>query len=212
MVFRSSFYIHLKACPQSMQPHIQQIVEGEYDVMINLDKPTILDIGANIGGFAAWAIRRWPGSVVHCYEPSASNRTMLEANIAGLVHSHPYAVGDTKHTKLYRGKNNCGESSVFMGREQLPDYEEIVTVSPLDLPKGEILKIDTEGCELEILEPLIKDKRMFHAIMVEYHSDYARRAIDSLLVDYFMVNCSAYNQERGLVKYIHNQYRGIQPG
>jgi FkbM family methyltransferase len=38
----------------------------------------ILDIGANVGSFAAWALKRWPGAHVYCYEPLPNNFALLK--------------------------------------------------------------------------------------------------------------------------------------
>ena len=46
--------------PDDMITHIAKIFNGEYNVGYNNPNPTILDIGANIGGFARWANYRWP--------------------------------------------------------------------------------------------------------------------------------------------------------
>ena len=51
-------------CPPNMVPHIRKLFEGEYDVPYNKERPVILDIGANIGGFAAWATQRWKIALV----------------------------------------------------------------------------------------------------------------------------------------------------
>ena len=51
---------------------------------IKIPSPVILDIGANIGAFALWAIGRWPGCRLHCYEPLPANFDMLRQNLAHL--------------------------------------------------------------------------------------------------------------------------------
>src|SRR4051812_48177 len=54
-------------CPSAMVPHLQKIANGEYEIPYEHPNPVILDLGANVGGFAAWASQRWPRSVIHCY-------------------------------------------------------------------------------------------------------------------------------------------------
>jgi hypothetical protein len=56
-------------CPATMRRHVQKVLDGEYEVPYRATRPVILDIGANVGSFAAWALKRWPGAHVHCYEP-----------------------------------------------------------------------------------------------------------------------------------------------
>jgi len=56
-----------------MISRVREIFNGEYDIPYSHQSPVTVDIGANIGGFAAWASQRWPGSVIHCYEPLPQN-------------------------------------------------------------------------------------------------------------------------------------------
>jgi len=52
------------ACPPSMAAHVQKVLRGEYEVSYQHPHPVILDIGANVGSFAAWAMQRWPGCFI----------------------------------------------------------------------------------------------------------------------------------------------------
>jgi hypothetical protein len=59
--------------------HAADVLAGSYDIPFNPEKPpVILDIGANIGAFTSWAAKRWPGCVIHAYEPHPGNYAMLE--------------------------------------------------------------------------------------------------------------------------------------
>jgi predicted RNA methylase len=68
-------------CPATMRRHVQQVLGGEYDVRYRATQPGILDIGANVGSFAAWALKRWPACYVHCYEPLPDNFALLKKNL-----------------------------------------------------------------------------------------------------------------------------------
>jgi FkbM family methyltransferase len=196
--------------PISMAGHIEKIARGEYDLPYELPAPrrtprVILDIGANVGGFAVWAHQRWPGSMIYCYEPLSSNFEFLKKNLAPLrnVLLFNRAVGDPTKTKLYLGKNNCGENSFFDLGEQLEQHEDVVTIEPNELPSASILKIDTEGSELDILSRL--DAIDYDAILLEYHSEKIRRRIDSMLDNYSLVGGEARSADRGTLKYVHNR-------
>jgi hypothetical protein len=41
-----------------MRRHVQKVLDGEYKVPYRATRPVILDIGANVGSFAAWALKR----------------------------------------------------------------------------------------------------------------------------------------------------------
>lgn len=53
----------------------------------------------------------------------------------------------------------------------------------LDIAAIDILKIDTEGCEVPILRSALELVRGGRALYLEYHSEGDRRVIDALLAD-----------------------------
>lgn len=194
-----------------MVSHLKLIQRGEYDLAYNHPRPIILDVGANVGGFAVWALRRWPGCEIHCYEPLPDNFAMLEANVgilgeAGVtnsIHIHNNAVGDPAHTRIFLGRNNCGEASFFDLGEQETRSVAVVTQLPAVMPPAQILKIDTEGCEIEILSGLSSID--YDVVLLEYHSEQNRREADLLLRDYALVGGYARCAHRGILKYMHSR-------
>ena len=114
-----------------MRRHVQKVLGGEYDIPYRHSAPVILDIGANVGSFAAWALKRWPGAHVHCYEPLPDNFALLKRNLGQFegrsVSLHNFAVGDPSLTRLYLGRNNCGEASFYDIGEQTTDTVEVET-------------------------------------------------------------------------------------
>ena len=67
-------------------------------------RPVILDIGANVGSFAAWALKRWPGAHVHCYEPLPDNMLVL----ANFYYEGDYGVGYNPG-EAKRNTDRCGK-------------------------------------------------------------------------------------------------------
>jgi FkbM family methyltransferase len=114
-------------CPTTMLSHVQKVLGGEYDVH---GAPMILDIGANVGSFAAWALQRWPRAHVHCYEPLPDNFVFLKRNLGSLegtsVSLNNFAVGE----RLLLGLNNCGEASFYDVGEQSMEAVEVETRAP----------------------------------------------------------------------------------
>jgi FkbM family methyltransferase len=194
-------------CPASMTAHAQKVLRGEYDLPYQHPHPVILDIGANIGSFAVWAIQRWPGCFIHCYEPLPMNFELLRRNLGHLegtaVKLNPFAIGDPARTQLFLGKNNCGEASFFDLGEQTGETVEVETKSPEILPKAEILKIDAEGSETEILAGI--RSITFDAVLLEYHSEERRRQADALLRDYLLIGGAIRGLHRGVLKYLHRR-------
>ena len=194
-------------CPATMRRHVQKVLVGEYDIPYRHSAPVILDIGANVGSFAAWALKRWPGCFVHCYEPLPDNFALLKRNLGEFegrsVSLHNFAVGDPSLTRLYLGRNNCGEASFYDIGEQTTDTVEVETRAPSVLPKAQIVKIDTEGSEVDILARMASLD--FDAIMLEYHSEANRRKIDALLQDYVLAGGHIRHPNRGTLKFAHKR-------
>ena len=112
---------------------------------------------------------------------------------------HNFAVGDPSLTRLYLGRNNCGEASFYDIGEQTTDTVEVETRAPSVLPKAQIVKIDTEGSEVDILARMASLD--FDAIMLEYHSEANRRKIDALLQDFVLAGGHIRHPNRGTLKF-----------
>lgn len=133
-------------------------VQGIYDAPIR-PGDTVVDIGANIGGFTILAGRR--GARVIAFEPFPANFVALERNVqrnglhATLVQA---AVADAERTSelfIPDDESYSGRYSLHRGH----GGETIqVTCIPLDavllrydLPHIDLLKLDCQGSEYEIL-------------------------------------------------------------
>ncbi len=194
-------------CPATMVPHAQRVLRGEYDVPYEHARPVIIDIGANIGSFAVWALERWPGGFVHCYEPLPANFALLEQNLGHLIGTRVTldccAIGDPARTRLFLGKYNCGEASFYELGCQSSEWVEVQTKAPDVLPKAHILKIDAEGSEIDILSrmPAID----VEIAVLEYHSAANRQMIEEFLCDYQLIGGAVYESDRGILKYAHRR-------
>ncbi len=192
-------------CPAEMKYHCEEVFRGEYDIAFSPERPlTILDIGANCGAFSLWAADRWPGSFIHAYEPAQINFHYLKENTAGhtQIEIHKLAILASDRLKLYVGINNQGEASFYPELGQTEEtYEVPATMRPENLPDCDILKIDTEGCEFEIIQALATVNRLPEIILLEYHSERDRRALDFELSDHILIGSHANYEGRGIVKY-----------
>jgi FkbM family methyltransferase len=187
--------------PDDMITHIAKIFNGEYNIGYNHTHPVILDIGANIGGFARWANYRWTNSKIHCYEPVKNTFDMLSVNTSDIenVIINNVAIGSKKEKKkIYYGKNNIGEASLIQGEEQREEGEIINVFPGSKLPKADIVKIDTEGYEVEILSAITFQPDIY---LIEYHSANNRRFIDSHLSDYALLSLQMRDHNYGIAKY-----------
>lgn len=171
-------------CPDSMKPHVARVLQGEYDVDVSFDRPPIvLDIGANIGAFTIWAQHKWPGCFVHCYEPHPDNLALLWRNVHGEhVRLHWAAVVEEKasveRVQLFDGVHNCGEASTKQIGEQAQTGGMVPWELAVNLPHAQVVKIDTEGCERDILRGLFLYPPL---VLLEAHGQDERDAISDMM-------------------------------
>jgi FkbM family methyltransferase len=193
--------------PNDMIAHVGKIFQGEYAVG-KVDSPYIIDIGANVGGFAVWAHEYFNNAKIDCYEPIKANYDLLRQNIEGTdIAVRNIAIGkDDGERMMYYGLHNCGEASMFQGEEQRQEGEMVKVMSAKHLPQCDIIKIDTEGAEIEILENLVHFPNIF---LVEFHSAYNRRKIDELLLDYTLIECTMRGWNYGILKYVKSSLVGV---
>lgn len=190
--------------PNDMITHVSKIWEGEYDIPLDIPDCTVLDIGANVGGFAVWVCEN-SNYMVHCYEPVPNNFELLKKNTKGMkVSLHNVAVTEKHGTeKMYLGKHNCGESSLYHGEEQSDETVDVNTFDAKELPEADIVKIDTEGAEVMILKH-IKFKPLIYVI--EYHSEDNRYEIHKHLKEHYtLVKANSYRPNYGVLSYIYNK-------
>ena len=191
--------------PNDMISHVGKIFQGEYAIEGIGKSPYIIDIGANVGGFAVWAHEYFDKPKIDCYEPIKENYSLLRQNTAGTdIAIRNFAIGkDDGERQMYYGLHNCGEASMFEGEEQAKEGELVKVMSAKHLPPCDIIKIDTEGAEIEILENLVHFPVIF---LIEFHSAYNRRRIDELLLDYTLIECTMRGYNYGILKYVRGKF------
>lgn len=162
---------------------LQLVLDGAYDVPeLSFDAPpVVLDVGANVGAATIWFAKRYPGCTIHAYEPHPDNIAAFLVNTTEVqnVTMHAGAVvglarwGAT--TTLFDGQSGPGQRSIYRLGEQKAVGVTVKTIAARDLPPADLLKIDTEGCEVEILEGYAHLAGV-KAVLLEWHrlEDYKR--------------------------------------
>jgi len=144
---------------------------SEYDLDLATPPKTILDIGANAGAFTLRCARRWPDARVIAYEPAKDNADEFRTNCADLknVTFHQSAVrGFNGQDVLLLGDRGTVHGFHDIGRTvKRGPYVDCIAASTL--PSAELIKIDTEGCEVEIVGRL--DTSGTKALVCEWHSE-----------------------------------------
>lgn len=196
------------------RPHIIGIFEGRtYPPIPDVGTvATIVDIGANVGAASIMLAAQHPHAAVHAYEPGPGARALLVRNAATFpqIRVHPFGLGNgNRQHRLYRSRWDPMSASVLQSAENTDEFDlieirqagpalEAACVSSVD-----ILKIDTEGCELPILRELAQVVPEVKILYLEYHSDADRREIDRLLTPtHVLAFASVAHPHRGDVCYV----------
>lgn len=197
--------------PPDMERHIRAVLEGEYDPGVDISRHAgrALDIGANVGAFALWVRHRWPACVVDCYEPNPAAFEFLQAN----AHNYggpqfmlmPKAVrAEAGKARLHFGKNNLGEASFHDLGEQRAEGVEVECLPASELPRCDVLKVDTEGCEVEIIEMYLATHEKPKAVLYEFHSEGDRIALAHILelAGYSLTRGTVQRADRGVMCWV----------
>ena len=191
--------------PDDMLPHVAKVWTGEYQIPFEKEDCTVLDIGANVGSFAFWALNRWKKSRISCYEPLPENAALLAQNLERwngrwLVYEAAVSRETRKDVPLYLGLHNSGEGSLFKDTDQKDESVLVTTVDAATLPYHDIVKIDCEGSEMDVVGRLLFKPVVY---MIEYHGAARRRALEDLLSpDYHLIGHSLNTIHTGVVKYL----------
>jgi FkbM family methyltransferase len=132
-------------------------------LLIDVPRPVVFDVGANLGQSVAIFRRLLPDSTLHSFEPGRKAFRELKAVSRGLrnVHLINAAVGSVSGRRTLR-ENEYSEMSSFLRPSSAAwgavVAEREVEVTTLDtycaehgIERIDLLKIDTQGYELEVL-------------------------------------------------------------
>ena len=173
--------MHTFSVPRSALCIFPQVLE-EYALHTMPDLPSgsvIIDLGANNGAFTWFALARYAGSRVIAVEPHPVTVQRLRGNMKGLpVEIMEGAVVHPKKAataKLFEGLHADTEASLRDDvrwphvSQDLEHSHEVPLIDAADLPPCELLKVDTEGNEVPILEGyrFLKDVEI---LLVEGHA------------------------------------------
>lgn len=154
------------------------------------DVRVIVDAGANCGAASVYFARHCPDARLHAFEPGSLQRMILDRNVADYpnVSVHPFGLDSTDRTaELHRGLD-LGTSSVFRGDHHVADSETIALrdagawARDAGIDRIDVLKLDVEGCEVEVLRSLESLLPTLQVLYVEYDSRQARREIEQLML------------------------------
>jgi len=169
------------------------LIDISYTFCFDIEKPFILDIGANLGAYAVPLAQKIApiGGVIHCFEPQRIIFYQLCGNIflnrLDNIHAFNCAVGSaTDQIDIpnfdYKGAENIGAFSLRssdLRHSSLSSLSgsnkvDMITLDELDLPQMPcLIKIDVEGFELEVVKGArnLLAKSSYPPILLEAWSD-----------------------------------------
>ena len=150
---------------------------------------TIVDAGANVGAATVYFAHHHPGARIHAVEPAEEALSYLERNVGTLpnVTVHPIGLADNDSTaQLHHSDGDIGQASIHhhagsASAEPITVRDAGRWAAEQGIAQIDILKIDVEGCEVQVVEslgPLVAGAKV---IYIEYDSRDARRRIDTIL-------------------------------
>jgi FkbM family methyltransferase len=151
---------------------------------------TILDIGANVGAASLYFALNYPHARVLAYEPAPLSYALLARNTQGLPRVEAFNIGladEDRRAFLYLGHQDSVTNSVCSSPENTSAAVEVelraarAVLAEQGVEAVDILKLDTEGCEVPILRSLASLIPRLGVVFVEYHDEEDRREIDRLL-------------------------------
>jgi FkbM family methyltransferase len=197
--------------PAGVPAWLQKEVEGFFAVPLTVQPKLILDIGAGIGGFALRAHQQWPDARLMAYEPLPSNVARLRRNLehAAWAEVVPAAVlAEAGQRTMYLG-DMFVTGGFVKGNRQTVNEIAVDCLAARELPACDLLKIDTEGSEVEILSHMKLDG--VQAILLEFHSREDAQAIKAMLAPTFDCLSDASDKQVGLLIFQRKASTGGKP-
>jgi FkbM family methyltransferase len=187
------------------------------EYLARLQKPTVLDIGANVGNHALYLSRSC--SELHAFEPNPEVRARLEQRVAdnriGNIRVHRVGLGSENAFLPYHSPtgSNRGTGSFVSGYSEnndggslrLPVRQGDDYLASLNLSGIDLVKLDVEGFEKGVLTGLRQTLRRFRpAILMEFSTTTADSFRDSneflsLLPEHYRISSIVCNRPLGLL-------------
>lgn len=167
--------------PGTAEDHYQYTIDewnskGFRDILDAIPQvSSIVDIGANAGGWSVLMRRKYPEALIIAFEPLRDNFVVLSEKTAGesiFINKSAIWYGDKQSKLMWRGGGNVG--AVFLdgvpAGEPMVDTGETVSNTTLEsigfIP--DLVKMDVEGAEVNIIEHSDVLKKVKN-IIIEWH-------------------------------------------
>jgi len=172
--------VHFRGIVSDTEIFRQIFIEKQYDIDVNFEPASIVDLGANVGYASVYFANRFPAARIFALEPESMNYTIAIKNLASYknVRLEKGAVWHTAGNINLVDKGH-GEAAYMVetgeGNDMVRAYTIPEIMSIMQFNQIDIIKIDIEGAEKEIFEngsdQWIPQSRI---IIVETHDRYKR--------------------------------------
>jgi FkbM family methyltransferase len=176
------------------------------------DVQTVLDIGANVGAAAVYFALQHPSATIFALEPAAEPFRLLVRNAKSFSNVRTFNFGlfdDDKSVPLHRGKfdsvtASIGTSTLNSSQTEVVNLRRADTwLAQVGISRIDLLKIDTEGCEVPILRSMESLIPGIKVIYLEYHSEDDRQFLDHLVTpSHILYAGRASHPHRGELCYV----------
>jgi FkbM family methyltransferase len=179
------------------------------------DVQVVFDVGANCGAASVHFARHYPAAAIHAFEPGSQARGYLERNVADLrnVEVHPFGLHAVdQQLPLFINDDDIGQGSVVHHTEGTPADEMVVlrAAGPWADVEGitriDVLKIDVEGCEVDVVESLRELLPTVKVLYVEYDSRDTARFLERAVDATHELFAGAVLLDQGEVIYVRKDY------
>ena len=168
-----------------------KILRGEtYPILKGVNPKVIIDAGANIGAATCFFALNYPNAKIYSFEPASINFNVLKKNLCSFTNVRLHKKGlfsENKRVRFYVNEGNPERNSVSKNWAGAKEYENVQLINLSRFLKCEnvetvdLIKIDTEGCELPIIKSMLDYLPRIQAVYLEYHSLKDKLAILKLL-------------------------------
>ena len=150
---------------------------ASYDISLVEPPSTILDIGANVGAYSLRCAARWPKAFITAYEPvkKTVNELLFNTKDIPTVTVFGSAVRGFAGDAIITVGAMPVTSSFHKTERDSTGTEAVSCIDAKTLASADLVKIDTEGCEVEILNSL--DLSKTKALVCEWHSKEDREEV-----------------------------------